>query len=885
VVNRLVALVFLPLVALALVSGSLALRVERDAAGARSVSRDAQAITTRLAALEGVVTEHNGAITETLLSAFDGEQIPSVRQSGAQTALGADWEQTNQAVELLQPPLRSMLAVDLRKARSAIGTSSLSLRTLNDLYGKAEAALVGSSASTLASLQSAEMSTPGNVASGRAVLALIACNDLVDARSNEERDGSMVWFAPGQAGKAEALGLSHDVALFDAAGERLAQSGIPSVAKAWGTYASSPSVARYDQILVDGELDMQMPFRDGRFDPAPGTVPLSVLVAAYGALPAQARLLRMVVSTAGANVRQNMTALAGRNSSEFDLWVILLGVVVAVSLTVAVFTGRSVSRPLRRLGKAASSVVAGDLEVPRLATSGPKEMARVADAFNSLMTNLRLLEAKAQALASCDLDNEILSVPLPGLLGASLEDSVHLLTGSIQDRDELQQRLAHEATHDTLTGLLNRAAAISQLEQALTRATRTADCTALLYVDLDNLKRVNDVYGHKAGDQVLRDVGARLAGASRPGDIVARLGGDEFIVVAERVEGAEEARATAERLLGAVSQPVRWGTVTLNSAASIGLSVCRGGEKSASGLLAEADLALYEAKRQGRGRVGIYDEGLQERLASHEEIQSELRRELAGGGQGLVLYYQPIVDTELVVRGFEALIRWRRPGHGLVGPDMFIPIAETTDLIIDVDNWVLARAARQLVEWSVEPSLAGLGVAVNVSGRHVLSGALPKHVGQMLRGSGAHPGLLTIEVTETVLLNDLTAAAQQFEELRRLGVQVAIDDFGTGYTSLSHLHRLPVDSIKIDRTFVSDIADARVASLVRMIADLAKQLDLTIVAEGVETREQLDILKELGSDRLQGYLIARPMPPDQLSHWANAQMTGAEGTVVGRPTA
>ena len=552
----------------------------------------------------------------------------------------------------------------------------------------------------------------------------------------------------------------------------------------------------------------------------------------------------------------------------------------AVALTVALVAARSISRPLARLANAARSVVQGQLDVERLPASGPAEMAVVADAFNSLMTNLRLLESKAQALAACDFDNEVLSAPLPGQLGASLQDSVRVLAGSIHDRHELQERLAYEATHDTLTDLVNRAAAITSLEQALARARRHTDTTAVLYIDLDNFKQANDLHGHQTGDHILRQVGARLSGAVRTGDMVGRIGGDEFVVIAERVEGPQEAQALAARLVAALSEPVEWQDMRLSTGASIGITLAHGDDAEPLELLAQADLALYQAKQRGGQGVEVYDETLQQRLAERDQVERDLRQDLGQGGRGLVLHYQPLVDTTGTMLGVEALLRWVRPGHGLLAPDRFIPIAEASDLIIDIDRWVLATAAHQVAAWSSDPDLGGLRVSVNISGRHLLSQRLPGYLAEVLTATRIDPQRLTIEITETVLLDDLATVARQLGEVRRLGVQVAVDDFGTGYTSLAHLHSLPVDTIKIDRSFIAGMRDPKDASLVRMIMELAHQLGLNTVSEGVETAEQLQALRALGADHIQGYLIARPMPPEGLQTWALAQCQGTAGAPV-----
>jgi diguanylate cyclase (GGDEF)-like protein len=419
------------------------------------------------------------------------------------------------------------------------------------------------------------------------------------------------------------------------------------------------------------------------------------------------------------------------------------------------------------------------------------------------------------------------------------------------------------------------------LEQALARARRHIDTTAVLYIDLDNFKQANDLHGHQTGDHILRQVGARLSKVVRTGDIVGRIGGDEFVVIAERVDGPEEAEALAARLVVALSEPVEWQDVQLRVGASIGITLAHGDNASPLELLAQADLALYQAKQRGGLGVDVYNETLQQRLAERDQIERDLREDLAQGGGGLVLHYQPLVDTTGTLLAVEALLRWVRPGHGLMAPDQFIPIAEASDLIIDVDRWVLATVAHQVAAWSTDPDLGPITVSVNISGRHLLSQRLPGYLREILAATRIDPHRLTIEITETVLLDDLTTVARQLGEVRELGAEVAVDDFGTGYTSLAHLHRLPVDTVKIDRSFIAGMRDPKDASLVRMIMELAHQLGLKTVSEGVETIEQLQALRALGADHIQGFLIARPMPADSLRAWAVARLAGTVGAIVG----
>jgi diguanylate cyclase (GGDEF)-like protein len=490
--------------------------------------------------------------------------------------------------------------------------------------------------------------------------------------------------------------------------------------------------------------------------------------------------------------------------------------------------------------------------------------------FADLVANLRLLDAKANALAHCDFDDPVLSDPLPGRLGRSLETSVAVLSGSIVERDQLQTHLAHQATHDSLTGIGNRPAAISAIEAALRRAARTGATTAVLYVDLNEFKAVNDSHGHQVGDDVLRRVAARMAEGLRGGDFVGRMGGDEFVVVAEGVAGVADATDLARRIIESISQPIEVGTQRISVGAAIGVALTLDGPEEPLTLLARSDAAMYRAKRHDTSSIEIFDADLQRQMVERADVESALTAALADPtGGGLVLHYQPVLDADSsALVGVEALIRWDPPGHGLLPPDAFIPIAEATALIIELDCWVLDEATRQIVEWSAGVELAGIPVAVNISGRHLLSRKLPGHISAALGRTGLDPRLLSIEITETVLLTDLAVAAAELEAVRALCVAVAIDDFGTGYTSLSHLQQLPIDTIKIDRSFVSQMGASRGSSLVRMVTDLGHAIDLNIVAEGVETREEMSALQEIGADHVQGFLLSRALEPAALATWA-----------------
>jgi predicted signal transduction protein with EAL and GGDEF domain len=353
-------------------------------------------------------------------------------------------------------------------------------------------------------------------------------------------------------------------------------------------------------------------------------------------------------------------------------------------------------------------------------------------------------------------------------------------------------------------------------------------------------------------------------------DLVARLGSDEFAVVTEGVAGIDDAVDLARRIVDLVSRPIDLGGTTVAISAAVGIALSdSNGTDDPHRFLANADAAVHRAKGRQGSAIEVFDAALERQMLEREHLEQALTEALASAdGGGLVLHYQPVVATASgEITGLEALIRWDRPGHGFQQPDDFIPIAEATTLIIDLDRWVLAEALRQLQTWSGDAALGRLHVAVNISGRHLDSGLLAPHLGLLLEASGVDPHRLTIEITETVLLDDLVRAAAELDAVRRLGVRVALDDFGTGYTSLAHLRHLPVDVVKIDRSFTSQIGSRQGRALVRTVTELGHAVDQVIVAEGVETDDELTALQELGTDAVQGYLLCRPLAVPALVDW------------------
>ena len=434
----------------------------------------------------------------------------------------------------------------------------------------------------------------------------------------------------------------------------------------------------------------------------------------------------------------------------------------------------------------------------------------------------------------------------------------------VTEREQAAAEITFRAFHDLLTGLPNRALLLDRLSHALHRAKRSGDLVAVLYLDLDRFKLVNDSLGHAAGDELLAEVARRLTRAVRPGDTVGRIGGDEFVVVAESVEGVGGARTVAERISGALAAPVLLSSgdeIVVTTSVGIAVSTHHRPDE----LLQEADTALYRAKEAGRDQYVVYDETFRERARHRMHTERILRNALEGGG--MALHYQPIVDLDTGrVRGVEALLRVRDESGELVGPADLIPVAEDTGLIVAMGAGITAEACRQAVAWDrILRDAAPAYVSVNVSARQLTTPGFTAHVAAALKGADASPGSLCLELTEGVLIEGGRTTLRTLDELHTMGVLLAIDDFGTGYSSMAYLKRFPIDIVKIDRAFISGLGtDPEDPAIVRAIITLGDALGLTIIAEGIEDATQLSILQQLGCAQGQGFLFARPLPPEAL---------------------
>jgi diguanylate cyclase (GGDEF)-like protein/PAS domain S-box-containing protein len=451
-----------------------------------------------------------------------------------------------------------------------------------------------------------------------------------------------------------------------------------------------------------------------------------------------------------------------------------------------------------------------------------------------------------------------------------------LMLRDISDRRQAQQRLSFLANFDGLTGLPNRSLFRDRLAHAMEVAKRKGLPMALMFLDLDNFKVVNDSLGHAAGDQLLQHVARQLRGCLRVSDsvspakpepvTVSRLGGDEFTVIAQGIGSAEDAAMVAQRILDTLEQPFTIQNTELHVSASIGIAMYPGPDVDLDGLIRHGDMAMYRSKLRGRGTYSFFSTEMSAEVAARLAMENDLRR--AVERQEFVLHYQPKADLATgQITGVEALIRWHCPGRGLVPPDRFISALEDSALILPVGAWALRQACADLASWD-EAGLPAMNMAVNLSARQFRQPFLARFVQDTLRDQGLAPQRLELELTESLLLEDSAATRDVLGALAALGVRVAMDDFGTGHSSLSYLKRFDIDTLKIDRSFVSELPhDDEDLAIAAAIIAMGRSLQMKVVAEGVETEAQAECLGLLGCDEVQGYLLSRPLPADQLLDW------------------
>ncbi len=430
------------------------------------------------------------------------------------------------------------------------------------------------------------------------------------------------------------------------------------------------------------------------------------------------------------------------------------------------------------------------------------------------------------------------------------------------------EEIKHLAFYDSLTRLPNRRHLMDRLKHALAASARSGKAGALLFIDLDNFKTLNDTLGHDVGDQLLQQVAQRAESCVREDDTVARLGGDEFVVMLEglsehELEAAAQAESVGEKILAALNLPYQLASHEHHNTPSIGITLFRGQLESMDELFKHADIAMYQAKKSGRNTLRFFDPAMQETINARVALEGELRKALEQ--QQFQLYYQAQVDSSHRALGVEALIRWIHPEKGMVSPAQFIPLAEETGLILPIGRWVLETACAQIKTWQQSELSNDFVLAVNVSAKQFRQADFVAQVQDAVRRHAIDPTLLKLELTESLLLENIEDTIETMRALKETGVQFSLDDFGTGYSSLQYLKRLPLNQLKIDQSFVRDIAvDSSDKAIVRTIIAMARGLNLEVIAEGVETEEQRQLLLEKGCAHFQGYLFSKPVPIEQL---------------------
>jgi diguanylate cyclase (GGDEF)-like protein/PAS domain S-box-containing protein len=477
----------------------------------------------------------------------------------------------------------------------------------------------------------------------------------------------------------------------------------------------------------------------------------------------------------------------------------------------------------------------------------------------------RVEEEESNLTADGQRANTFLSIKLPL---RNRDDTIYALCGISTDitrHKESEEAIHQLAFYDPLTLLPNRRLLMERLHQALAAQIRDKECGALLFIDVDNFKDLNDTLGHDMGDTLLRLIAQRLQDNTRAQDTLARQGGDEFVVMLlglspDLDDAVQQASQAGSKILEALALPYDLGGKQYQSSVSVGVAMFSQEPVSQNELLKQADLAMYQAKADGRNTMRFFNPQMQAQVSERTALEADLHRALAHNE--FLLYYQPQINSDGIQIGVEALVRWKHPQRGLVAPAQFIPAAESSGLILPLGNWILQAACQQLLTWASQPNKTSWCIAVNVSARQFRQADFVQQVQHALQSTGANPNLLELELTESQLVDNVETVIAKMDALKAMGVRLSLDDFGTGYSSLSMLKRLPLDQLKIDQSFVRDLlTDPQDASIVRAIVTLGKSLELDVIAEGVETEAQRDALLSLGCQQFQGYLFGRPAPP------------------------
>ncbi len=641
---------------------------------------------------------------------------------------------------------------------------------------------------------------------------------------------------------------------------------------ALGTATEADNLAGYQQLVTDALTGRIQPVADaGEGDDADllALFPTGMTIFVDG--------LTAITELSDLDAQLTADFLAGSAKVEADAsnrlsQVVFIATLLAVvMISISYLTIRSITGPVERLLARAHRITNGHLDpVAGSRSDGPTDIALVHHALDEMTANLATLSDQAEALSAGRLDDEVLNHQVAGRLGESLHGSVARLRS-------MTARLEREATHDSLTGLPNRAAVMALLEHLLTGSEADRQPLAVIMLDLDGFKQANDNLGHTVGDEVLCNVGARLVGRAG-GHFVARLGGDEFMVVVTTANG-DDPLGLAHHAIRAIAEPMRLSIGTTAVSASAGIVRTDASNwLTPSEILRRVDLALYEAKADTPGAVVEFDQRLHDSLLAATQLSGELRSALHRDEFFLVA--QPIFDVGRGrLHGFEALIRWRSPVRGLVPPDMFIGVAEQSELITHIDTWVIRQTAAVLSEWQATPGLDDLSLSVNISARHLSRPELPIELEEAIDRNNVDPSSYVVEITESQLIPNLVRAEDNLRRMKDLGLRVAIDDFGTGYASVAHLRSVDFDRLKIDRSFLTHLDDETDRSLATLLVSLGRDLELDVVAEGIETEAQLSWAQGAGCSHGQGYLLGKPEPIENVTTRSAAELAAKAGSL------
>lgn len=523
----------------------------------------------------------------------------------------------------------------------------------------------------------------------------------------------------------------------------------------------------------------------------------------------------------------------------------VLGLTFVTALLVLYFlTGFyvSIQRMVERLTTTTKQMLAGE-KSEMVILENRDEMASVVSSFNQIILELQKTAAEIRDHNS------------------NLEEMV----------EERTRKIEYQAYHDALTGLPNRPCFRNRLDATLQKARRSARPLAVLFLDLDNFKTINDSLGHEAGDQLLKGIAERLTACMRTGDTVARMGGDEFTMLLENIDSVEEAIEVTERILTSLRQPLNLGAREVFPSGSIGINFTREVDQDADGMLRDADTAMYHAKSNGKANYAVFDSTMSEKVVERMQLEASLQSALERNE--FIIHYQPLINLETgFMSGAEALLRWNHSQLGIIQPGKFIPIAEETGLIVPIGYWVLEEACRQTKRWQEQyPAAPPFTINVNLSGRQLQRDDVVERVQEVLEKTGMEPALLKLEITESVMMKDIEGTVAKLHRLKALGVKLAMDDFGTGYSSMANLSLFPLDTVKIDRSFVQNLADQEQAvSIVAAIINLSHALHMDVTGEGIETPDHVSYLQSMGCQIGQGYYFDRPMPPTNMGEKINA---------------